>query len=128
MVTDDESLTRLSTIRILKNITKKLQIKTNIIEASDGLETIFLIYKAITLGIKISFIISDENMNFLNGAKSSAILKDIYDKKKIKDIPFYLLTANNNNYSSKYLKDNNIISIINKPLEIDIAEKLLKKC
>jgi hypothetical protein len=128
VVTDDESLTRLSTIRILKNITKKLQIKTNIIEASDGLETIFLIYKAITLGIKISFIISDENMNFLNGAKSSAILKDIYDKKKIKDIPFYLLTANNNNYSSKYLKDNNIISIINKPLEIDIAEKLLKKC
>ncbi len=108
----------------MKNISKKLLIKTNIIEANDGLETIFLIYKAITLGIKISFIISDENMNFLNGTKSSVVLKEIYEKKKINDIPFYLLTANSNDFNNKYLKDNNIISIINKPLENETAEKL----
>lgn len=54
LVVDDEVLTRQSTKRVLQNISKSLKIKLDIIEADDGIETIFFVYKCITQGVKIS--------------------------------------------------------------------------
>jgi hypothetical protein len=93
IVADDEIFTRLSTIRTLKRISKSLGLNLNILEAEDGLETIYLVYKAFSSGSKISLIFSDESMSFIDGVKSSNIIKDILEKKKLPEIPFYLITA-----------------------------------
>jgi hypothetical protein len=125
IIADDENLTRRSAIRILKNCAAELKIKLNIIEAEDGIETIFIIYRAWSIGVDISMIISDENMIFLNGTKCSQILYDTSEKQKKSLMPFYLLTA----YEDEYLKatSSGIVKfVISKPLSKDIAKKLLE--
>ena len=123
---DDESLTRLSTIRILKTAANKHNIEINVMESYDGLETAFLIYKCFSLGYDINFIISDENMNFVNGSKSYDIIEEIFEKNKLINVPFYLITASNCYYSDFKLLDK-LSGILNKPLLLDSAEHILLK-
>ncbi len=127
IVADDESLTRKSTIRVLQNASRRINCKINIIESSDGLDTVFLIYKATNLGIRISLILSDENMNFMNGIKSSSILYEIYQMKNIKKIPFHILTANCSSYDRLFLVNKGIETLMSKPLSIKMAENVLLK-
>ncbi len=72
------------------------------------------------MGIGISFVISDENMNFLNGRESANILNGIYEKNKIKVIPFFLLTSDE--IPSTCFKV--LGKIMNKPLDFEKAEEL----
>lgn len=124
IVTDDEVFTRQSTVRILHNISNELNIKINIIEAEDGLETIYLIYKAAIQGIRISMIFSDENMNFINGTRSSEIILEILERKRLVEIPFFLVTA----YDNSLLKSKtncNIKQVLSKPLSKEIAKNII---
>jgi hypothetical protein len=118
-------LTRQSAIRILKACATELNLKINIIESEDGIETIFIAFKAMSIGLEIKMIISDENMIFLNGTKSSQILYDLAQKQRKDFIPFYLLTA----YENEDLKSNlskTIKNVISKPLNKYLARKLLE--
>ncbi len=126
IVADDEIFTRQSTIRILQNLSNSLKIKLKIIEADDGVETIYLVYKCITQGVKISMIISDENMNFMYGSRTAEILTEIITRKRIAEIPFYLLTAYDNILIQKYISAS-ISQILTKPLTKDTARILLLK-
>jgi hypothetical protein len=70
-------------------------------------------------------IISDENMIFLNGIKCSQILYDTSLKQRKSLIPFYLLTA----FEDEYLKatsSGTVKFLISKPLSKEIAKKLLE--
>jgi CheY-like chemotaxis protein len=124
IIVDDEVFTRQSTVRILNTVSKTLNVKINIIEAEDGLELIYLIFKCVTQGVSISMILSDENMNFMNGSRSSEILKEILTKKKITDIPFYLVTAYDNNLIEKFISPS-IDQVLSKPLTKEVAKGLL---
>jgi len=126
LVADDEVLTRQSTKRILQKISKSMKMEINIIEAEDGLETIFLVYKCINHGIKLSMIISDENMRFMYGSRSAEILEEIASKNRIAEIPFYLLTAYDNTLIEKYISSS-INQILTKPLTKISARNLLIK-
>jgi two-component SAPR family response regulator len=110
----------------MKNISKSLNLNINILEAEDGIETIYLIYKALNSGSKISMIFSDENMSFMNGIRSSLIVKEIVEKKKLTEIPFYLVTAYEGNLFEK-LSCTYITKIINKPIARNEANDIIKK-
>jgi hypothetical protein len=125
IIADDEILTRHSAIRLLKTSARELDLKINIIEAQDGIETIFILYRALSIGLDISRIISDENMIFLNGLKCSQILYDISVKQKKILTPFYLLTA----YEDAYLEASTtgtVKSVHSKPLNKNLARKILE--
>jgi hypothetical protein len=125
IVTDDEIFTRQSTVRMINSVCKSLKIKINILEAEDGVETIYLVYKALLQGHKISLIFSDENMNFISGINSSTIIRDLTNKKKISNIPFYLVTAYDSSHFDKKLASC-VNSIYEKPLSRDVASQLIK--
>ena len=122
--------TRLSTVRILKSVSKSLGIYLNIMEAEDGLETINLVYKASSLGTKISMIFSDQSMNFMDGIRSSIIVKEIVNRKQLPDIPFYLVTAYEGSLFDK-ISDSYVTKIMNKPISrndvYSIIEKVIAK-
>ncbi len=125
IVADDEIFTRQSTVRMIKTVCKSLDIKINILEAEDGVETIYLVYKALLQGHNISLIFSDENMNFISGVSSSRIIRELTSKKKIVDIPFYLVTA----YDSSHFNKNlicNVDKVYEKPLSRDATHQLIK--
>jgi hypothetical protein len=128
IICDDEKLIRQAHSRTVKNVCKSLGINVNIIESEDGIETVYLFYKSIIQGTQISFIFSDENMNFFNGTKSSYLIKEIRDKNRINVVPFYLVSSFDENYFVNNIsyKDENITNILKKPINKNDLIKIIK--
>jgi two-component sensor histidine kinase len=123
IVADDEHLTRNSTIRILKMVANDHNINLNIIEAEDGLETLYYTYKSVSKGEKI-LIISDENMKYLSGQKTAKILRKFENNQVMNHIPFFLVTAYSKDFPvSKQCK---IDGVFTKPLVKTSVEEILK--
>jgi CheY-like chemotaxis protein len=121
IITDDEKLIRQSTKRILTNVAKDNNINLNCIEATDGIETLYMLYKYLSDGIAISGIISDETMNYLNGVETYNLLKRICEKSGLPMIPFVIATA----YETK-LGDDNCLYQESKPLDGNKAKRILE--
>ena len=103
-----------------------MQINFNILEAEDGIETLYFLYKAAFVGAKISLVLSDQNMSFMNGIRSSILLKEIADKKKMGHIPFYIVTAYDTSLLDKHVNCT-VNKILDKPLSRDIAFEIIQE-
>jgi signal transduction histidine kinase len=114
LIVDDDYLVRKSTIRNLKSISDDYII----LQAEDGLEALYQIYKNLKNGIFISCIISDESMNYMNGSLLSEIVNKI---KNLPKINFCLLTGFND-----IIKTDNIDFIYRKPLSVNNAKEIFK--
>jgi signal transduction histidine kinase len=123
LVVDDEKITRMSTLRILKSSADQLKININFLEAEDGIECLYIFFNLISQGVRINAIISDETMNFLSGTWSCDIINKICTNKNLIKIPFYLLTA----IESNLIENDGLDKIINKPLTLGIAESIIKE-
>jgi signal transduction histidine kinase len=113
IVVDDEDLTRRSAIRQLNKFISVRDLNINVIEAADGIECIYYIYQSFKKNLKIRYIISDENMNFLNGSYCSEIIYKIFKTKDLGKINFYLLSAYENMNVRNYL---GVKKVFTKPL------------
>jgi hypothetical protein len=122
IVSDDDLFIRDSCIRILSQSAKKLNIKVNIIEGSDGVETLYLYYICLCRNIKISAIFSDENMNMMRGVNCSELIYKYCNDKGVDLIPYYLVTSEQNIKQNKSC----IREILSKPILADDAERILK--
>ena len=128
LIADDEILIRNSMKRILIDYATKNSININIIEANDGIEILYNVYKTsirkarrsfdskkkAVRANRIDFIISDENMLFYTGKQTAKKLVKLEKALNIKHIPFYLSSA----YSFQCIKANGIIvdGVFHKPL------------
>jgi signal transduction histidine kinase len=121
IVADDEHLARQSTIRNLNKAALKLNKQINIVESSDGIETLNLVYNSISKGEIISGIITDENMKILKGSSFIEILFKFFEIKI--DIPIFLVSA----YEDKNIIKNAKLfkEIYAKPLNLFNAEQII---
>ena len=127
IIADDEKFIRHSSVRILQSVADELGIRLNVIEAEDGIECLFIVYKCIAQGIKISMVFSDENMNFIKGSRSSELLWEILQMKNMSCIPFYLVTAYDNSMIKK-CKTESISQVLSKPLSKAVAKNIIRDC
>jgi signal transduction histidine kinase len=125
IIADDDMLPRKSTVRVLRNISKEFNIPINIMEVNDGCEIISVIYKSLLKGIKVSLVLSDENMNFINGTTCAKILKDMENSKNLCSIPFYLNSSYNKDVFEGKL--HNIQEIFDKPISFENAKRIIFK-
>lgn len=125
LIVDDEKLSAQSSIRVVRQACKNLNKRLNIINLDDGIETIFMVYFLIKNGVKIDLIFSDETMNFMNGIRSSQIIKEWMGNKNLPLIPFYLITSYGN-IGVLSVSDSNLAGIIAKPLILEDADIILK--
>jgi hypothetical protein len=122
IVTDEEDLTRQSTIRMIRrnfevnNLNRIFQLI--IYEAMDGLDCLSKLFNLITEGSEVYCIISDESMYFLNGYECSLVVKKVIDKRQLKNIPFFLVTSYpRENFSSFFKKS--VDDLYNKPINFE---------
>lgn len=106
---------------MIQAASKELKINLNILEAGDGIEILNLIYSSTTKGISINYIISDDNMNFMNGSNCADIVQNIVRRKGIKEIPFYLLTAYENKQATQSIR-----AVIQKPVSKQMLISLME--
>ena len=82
LIIDDSEIIRKSVIKLFSQL-KKFDEKYEIIQGSDGIDTLYMIKNDQMNGNKIVMIISDENMEFMQGSDSFKILTEFEKQKKI---------------------------------------------
>jgi signal transduction histidine kinase len=120
LVADDEVLTRKSTIRLINNYCLSKFISVNILEASDGVECLWKFYQCMIKGEKITLILSDETMTFMDGSYCANIMYELCSLRGFLIIPFYIVTA----YETLHYPSNIVIKeVFTKPLSKVNLEK-----
>jgi hypothetical protein len=61
------------------------------IEAEVGIDRLYIFHELLKKGVKISAIISDENLNYLNGINPVEIINKIIVENNIQNIPSFCL-------------------------------------
>lgn len=125
IVVDDECLSRQSAVRLIKTQCFNKNKKAQIIEANDGIECLYITYLLLSKGMKISCILSDETMNYMNGSQCAKNIRKITNMKSMPDIPFYLITAYEDSHTLKSLGCQEINFIFSKPLLKSVIEEVL---
>ena len=124
LIVDDEYMIRNSMIRLITSqLTKDTNLEVIFIEANDGIECLLAIYLATLKQIKIDFVITDENMTYINGSFASDIIKTVIKNGKFKDIPIFMSTAlgKNINYSNPDI----VKKVFSKPMDKNSIHDLL---
>ena len=80
----------------------------------------YTVYKCISQGIKISFILSDQTMKYMKGTTSLEIIQEMLINKNIKAIPLFLITAYEN---FQYTNEN--VKVLSKPLSKEMCTEIL---
>jgi signal transduction histidine kinase len=124
IVVDDELYTRKSTIRVIYKFAKNLGIDVNVIEASDGIECLTNYLNCFRIGMNVAFIISDETMDFLDGSICAETLSNISHKKRLPNMPYFILTAYENFH---FDEKNGVKATYTKPLTDTKFDDILSK-
>ena len=125
IVVDDEKLTRCSNKRLISNYAKSKNLKINFLEAEDGIECLYILYACIKRGVKISCVLSDQNMTFMNGSTTALVLKELAHNETFLHIPFYIVTAYEDENILRVIKSAPITDIFSKPLKQACIKKIL---
>jgi signal transduction histidine kinase len=123
IVVDDDIVIRQAAIRLLQKSFKEKNLSVRLLEASDGIECLYMYYNLVKDGKTISFVLSDETMIYINGSYASQILDNISSHKNINRVPFYILTAYENLAIGSCKEAVN--GIFTKPLRKQYIEELL---
>ena len=127
LIVDDEYMIRNAMKRLITNqLSKEKNLEVVIIEANDGIECLLAIYLANINQIKIDFVITDENMNYINGTYSSEIIKTLIKSGKFQDIPIFMSTALGKNIVDS--KPHIINKVFSKPMDKNSIRELLMIC
>ena len=124
LVVDDYILIRKSIIKVF-NMIKNFENDYQLIEGCDGIDILKNIKDDQGHGNEIIGIISDENMEYLQGSKAFLTLKDLEKRQKIKEIKKISLTAFSDESTLKEMRNNGSDEIFNKPLTFDNAKIIL---
>jgi len=126
LIVDDEYMIRNAMIRLFKNQINNKNQEVCFIEANDGIEGLLAIYLANLKQIKIDFVITDENMTYINGSYATEIIKNVIKNGKFQDIPIFMSTAIGKNYIEG--KQGILKKVFSKPMDKNSIRELLLSC
>lgn len=133
LITDDDYNCRKNLKNLLKNVLSNLPDNLgrniSVIKATDGIETVKIVIEDQLIGnSSIRLIISDENMAFVNGSDSFALLNKMFSMNKLNKIPLVILTALEDTDTLNQIKRNSGASdILKKPLGKKVLNETLLK-
>ena len=126
LLVDDEKLSRSSNKRLLSDYAKNKNFKINFIEAEDGIECLYILYVCIKKGVKISCVISDQTMTYMNGSATANVLKEFEKNQNFNSIPFYILTAYEDESTLNKLRSASIKNIFSKPIKKVYIDRIFR--
>jgi len=125
LLVDDEYIIRNSMKRLFSGTLKEFDVEIVFIEANDGVESVLAVYLANINQVKIDFVVTDENMNFMNGSYASKIIKNLIQIKKLHDFPIFMSSAIGNNYIEG---TEDIKKVFSKPMDKNKIKEILLTC
>lgn len=127
LIVDDEDFIRKSQINVIRKFMKKVNIKPEFEECSDGVECLYKLYYNLKVGIKFDIIFTDETMDFMKGSSMSKIIKELIKENIVYDIKISMITSYDKNYIEKSEFRNYIDFLATKPLSVNVVENIFMK-
>ena len=123
LIVDDCKYVLNSLSKIIKDVLRENSSEINVLQMNDGVETLKYVYDNKSNNSSIILIISDENMEFINGSDTFIILKKLEKSYKIKPIKLAIISSDINN---EYYEKIGIDKIIDKKYDKNIFRNLLR--
>eukprot|EP00340_Litonotus_pictus_P008618 CAMPEP_0170532136 /NCGR_PEP_ID=MMETSP0209-20121228/68809_1 /TAXON_ID=665100 ORGANISM="Litonotus pictus, Strain P1" /NCGR_SAMPLE_ID=MMETSP0209 /ASSEMBLY_ACC=CAM_ASM_000301 /LENGTH=159 /DNA_ID=CAMNT_0010827817 /DNA_START=932 /DNA_END=1411 /DNA_ORIENTATION=- len=124
LVVDDSETIRKAVVRLLMN-NEVIKSQYRVQECVDGIETLYILMKDQAAGNKVKLVISDENMEYLSGSQSVAIMRELEFHQKIKKVHFASLTAFSDEQTKESIKKSGADVILQKPFSKSEIGKVL---
>lgn len=115
LVADDNHIINESNKRILMNICREKSLNYEIVSCQDGIDILKYVSDESSFG-DIKIIITDENMEYLNGSEAIRIIRTLEDRKRAPKKVIISLTCHEELSILKNIKESGADLIITKPL------------
>lgn len=115
LLVDDSESIRNATLNLLKR-SKEIFSNYQAVEGTDGIDALNFIMHDQIEGGRIKIIISDENMEFMNGSETFRIIRKLEQNRKVKKVFLVSLTAFSDDYTLDSIKKEGADLILSKPL------------
>ena len=126
LVVDDQKIIRENIINLIKKIFSNFNIENYfILDGSDGIDLLNIVKNDKEHNIKC--IITDENMEYLNGSSAVEILRKLEENNKIKQYQVISSTANDDQETKNILMNYGVNYIISKPCTLSSLTTIFKK-
>ena len=126
LIVDDNYFINEATQNILKKVLKEAGSDMEIIIGSDGSDIIHHIIQDQSKGNQIKCILTDENMEYLNGSEAIKIIKNLERNKKIKFVNIISVTGNEESEYTRHIISAGAQMTLNKPLSKSVLSGVLK--
>jgi len=126
LIVDDNEILLRTLKKMLDDLIKIYNEDFEIIMANDGLDILNQVIADQYKGNLIKCIITDENMEFINGSEAVNFLSNLKRKNKIRDVNVIFLSSYDDDYMFNNTKAQNC-HYLSKPISIKILEKKLKE-
>lgn len=127
LIVDDNEILLQTLHKMLLKLMEKNEEEYEIITASDGLDILKYIIEDQFKGNLIKCVITDENMEFINGLEAVQILSNLQRRNKIKKISVLFSSSFEDNYKFSHLFDELNCEFLAKPVNINILDMKLKE-
>lgn len=95
LVVEDDQILRNSNVNVITKFFTDKGIDIYIDENTDGIECLYNIFKGFSKEKKYTFIVTDEEMNAMNGTMMTNIIRNLVEGKRFYPIKIYLSSGNN---------------------------------
>lgn len=125
LIVDDNEILLKMLNKMLTDLMLLIKEEFEIISANDGLDILNYVLEDQFNGNLIKCIITDENMEFINGSEAVSLLLKMQRRNKIKEISVIFLTGLDQGYNRQFLKDFENCQFLSKPISTKELEKKL---
>ena len=116
LVVDDSKYILDAMRNLIKNIMSKAKCDLEIITGSDGVDIIKNVIDDQAKGNLIKCIITDENMEYINGTEAIRLLRSLEKQNKIRHFTIISATSEEDVQSINYIKEAGADLVMSKPL------------
>ena len=130
LIIDDHKYIRENLKNLISQICDEKNIDIDILEGNDGIDLLSHLKEDQSSFNKIKCIITDENMEYLNGSEAIRIIRKLEQLKKFTPVEIVSITAYEDEYNKKNIMESGANFILSKPCKrldiVNIIEKHFK--
>ena len=126
LVVDDNHFVNEATTRVLKNVLKEAGLDIEIIVGTDGCDIVHHVIQDQSKGNEIRCILTDENMEYLNGSEAIRIVRNLENRQKVKFVNIISVTSNEDPCYIQEIIRAGAQTVLNKPLTKSVLARVLK--
>jgi CheY-like chemotaxis protein len=127
LIVDDNKFLNDAVKNILEKVLKESNQNFELIQLSDGVDIIKSVIEDQRNGNLISCVLTDENMEYVNGSQAFVFLKDLEKSSKILNVKFITITSHESKEKVDFLINIGIDLVLEKPLTKSILLSALQE-